>query len=426
MTGEGLAQTSLKPETSGAAGTYVLRWPDLVTITIDRVDDDSHHVVSGEITIRTLLPTDRGLIHQARLNLTSTTSRVSLVRHLKERVPEMVDLWSQIIEYATVWVLQQHRQGEPMERLWHVQPPEGITYRFRPLLLEGQVNLLFGAGGIGKSFLSQWIAYCVDSAHNYPDEGWDVEPGTVLYLDYERDKNLHRRRFDAIRAGVLQVGVEDHIQYRRCYRPLVDEITDLRRMCYEAKVDLLIVDSAGGAAGGEAESNEMAIKSIMALRSLGITCLIIAHEPKNAENKTPFGASYWTNLPSSVWRVRADLEPGSNEVTLGLYHHKVNDGRLLKPFGYKLSFVNDEQDKLQSVRFDHASIMDSSVLAESVSTVERAAELLKHHGPMSNKALAEELNVKPDSLRAKLNQGKWKHRFGKDGMDNWHLVDTIH
>lgn len=111
---------------------------------------------------------------------------------------------------------------------------------------------------------------------------------------------------------------------------------------------------------------------------------------------------------------------------MGLYHHKVNDGRLLKPLGYNLSFVNDNSERLASVRFSHANLMDSNTLAEGLSMFDRAVETLKQHGPMSNKALAEELNVKPDSLRAKLNDRRYKNRVDKDGLDNWHLIDTLH
>lgn len=417
-----MTETFQTPEATYRGGVYVYEWATLgIRLLLDHLRE-SDSGPTAEVMVRSTLSGVDSHVHRTRLNLLNTGARRSLVTHLSERLPPLRDHWQALLEYACERTIQQYRQGEPVIRLWEVQPREGLVYRFRPLLHEGAINLIFGAGGSLKSWIAQWIAYCIDSGV----EGWEVEGGPVLYLDYERDEYIHRKRLDAIRQGLGRAGTADGILYRRCYQRLVDDLPEIQRQVLEHHIQFLIVDSAGGASGGDVMDNAEAIRCMLGLRSLNVTCLMIAHQPKNAEVKTPFGATFWTNYPSSVWQVRADQEPGSDHADVGLYHHKVNDGRLLKPMGLSFDFENDADDRLISVTVSRSNILDSVALSVGASVVARATEVLSKHGAMSTKVLAEELNVKPDSLRAKLNEKRWKHRFGKDGLDNWHLLDTVH
>lgn len=406
-----------QPIYDSRGGVYSYEWPTFaIRILLDRLKDGDSGPVA-EFNVRSSVNgTDRH-VHRARLNLLNPSARLGLERRLAERMPPLRDYWPALLEYVCEHTLQVYRQGEPVVSLWDVEAPESLVYRFRPLLHEGAINLIFGAPGSLKSWLALWIAFCI----HVPVDGWEAEPGKVLYLDYERDGKLNRRRLGAISEGLGITGDRSRLFYRRCYYRLIDDLPEIQRLVLEQGIDFLVVDSAGGASGGDVLDNGEAIRCMLGLRSLGITVLVLAHEPKNAPDKSPFGASYWTNYPSSVWHVRCDQEPGSDHADLGLYHHKVNDGRYLKPTGMSFDFVNDTDDRLVSVAIRRSNIMDSFNLSKPTSIVARAIYILKTHTSLTTKELASELDEKEDSVRGKLN--KHKNIFLRQG-EQWVLIST--
>jgi len=397
-------------------GVYVYEWPThSIRILLDHLKDGDSGP-TAEIAIRSLVNgTDRH-VHRTRLNLLTTTARRTLVSHLGERMPPLKEYWAGLLEYVSECTIQAYRQGEPAVALWDVETSEGLAYRFRPLLHEGAINLIFGAPGSLKSWVALFMGFCV----HVPVKGWEAEPGRVLYLDYERDEKINRKRLGAISSGLGVLGERSQFDYRRCYYRLVDDLPEIQRLVLQNDIRFLIVDSAGGASGGDVLDNAEAIRCMLGLRSLGITVLVLAHEPKNAENKSPFGASYWTNYPSSVWHIRAEQEPGSNHADVGLYHHKVNDGRYLKPMGMSFDFDNDADDRLLSVNIKRSDVQNSFSLAKSTTIVARAIHLLRQGDKLTTKDIAEELDEKEASVRTKLAQHKGKI-FGKEG-ETWFLL----
>ena len=168
------------------------------------------------------------------------------------------------------------------------------------------------------------------------DNGLIPEPGPVLYLDYETSSATAARRFNTLYAGF---GFEhkSSVLYRFCFQPLASEIQEIQRIASEHGIQLIIVDSAGPACGGEPESASASIQYFAALRSLRATTLTIAHKAKGSSNG-PFGSVYWMNYPRSVYEIKKAQDEGENLIHVGLFHRKVNDGKLLKPMGFKFDF----------------------------------------------------------------------------------------
>jgi len=138
----------VKPTLRANAGIYDLAWADeKVAVRIDRLHENSSNSVVGEIVVKTLLPGVASHLHQAQLNLTSTSARRTLAKHLEERLPELD--WRAIIEQACVLVLRAYREGEPVVELHDAPKREGPRHRVGPILIEGHPNLIFGAGGMG-------------------------------------------------------------------------------------------------------------------------------------------------------------------------------------------------------------------------------------------------------------------------------------
>lgn len=397
-----------RPDVEKGGGLYRLRWEALAIIAnIDRIREDSHHMVTAEITVKSVLPGTPSHLHgPARLNLTSTASRRTLARTLAERVNN-VD-WYAVIEQACVLVLEDLRIGEPVIDLSTYVSTERTEYRLEPLLVEKQANLFYGPGGAGKSYLAAFLALLIDIP--WPAAGFIPEPGKVLYLDYEAGTDELSERLSALRGG-LGIEVPCQVLYRFCHQPVANDIAEIQRLIIEHGIELVIVDSVGLACGGEPESAEIVLRYFSALRSLRITTLSIDHVAKHAQEKTPFGSVYKWNVSRSVWEVRKSQEPDENTLHLGLFHRKVNRGKLHRPLGLCFTFQEDG-----SVGVKREDVRDIPELAGSLPLKTRIASELRR-GPMTVKDLASELSATDNVIRVVLT--RWKDKaFVKLG-DTW-------
>ena len=68
------------------------------------------------------------------------------------------------------------------------------------------------------------------------------------------------------------------VYYKQCFRPLVDELPDIREQISRHHVGLVIVDSVGFAAAGALVEDETARSTMNGLRQLSpATRLVVAH-----------------------------------------------------------------------------------------------------------------------------------------------------
>ena len=387
-----------KPELRVNAGIYALLWEaEQVAIRIDRLRENSRNSVTCEMTVKTLLPGVASHLHQAQLNLTSTPARRTLAKHLAERLPEMD--WTAIIEQACVLVLRAYRQGEPVVAVHDVPPRQGPRFRLEPILVEGHPNLIFGAGGMGKSLLATYFAVLISSGTHH--NGLSPMPGNVLYLDYETSPEELHERVVAIEAGLGQSGFSN-LQYRFCVHPLASEIEEIQRIVCDKQIEFAIIDSMGPACGADPNSPEAVIAYFTALRSLRITTLTLDHVAKNTATPTPYGSVYKTNLSRSVFELRKEQEAGDDSMHMGLFHRKANFGKLIQPMGLTATFTPF------ATTFALCLVRDRPALAEGLSVRERIKDLLPSAGPLTAKEIAEELDIPQVSVRGILNRHRGK------------------
>lgn len=390
-----------KPDFKANAGIYLFSWQqEQVAFRLDHIDE-SRSGVTAELTIQTTAPGIPPHIHQARFNLLSTVALTSLSRHLTERW-NGVD-WPGLLEQARVITLQEYRRGEPAVRIGSLPAREGLSWRVHPVLQELQPTLVFGDGGTGKSTFAVYLANLLDGQveHN----GLSVEPGKVLYLDYETDYYSTMERMQAIRKG-LDAEHEPDIFYRFCARPFAEEIEEIQSLCLEHGIAVVMVDSFGLAIGPDSSNDDAPVRAFyIALRSLKLTSLVIDH--MNKEGKL-YGNRYKFNMARSVWEARSVQEPDEDKLTIGLYHRKSNYGKLLLPLGFTFTWEND------AITVTRAQVKDVPELAAGMSLRAQMADLLRH-GSMSTEQIAEELRVmgqseiKEDSVRKVLN--RYKQQF---------------
>jgi len=244
-----------RPEVTANAGTYLFKWelPNIQVI-VDRIAEDSRHILSGELAIWYKEPGQEELLDQTRLNLSSSSSRNRLASTLAERT-DNID-WVSVIKYVCILTINQYRKGEPVMELGYEPITMESDYRLYPILEEGEPTTIYGPGGAGKSYLADYIAVLVQM--NHPGIGdWLPKSSNVLYLDWESSGSIHSRRIWAIKRG-LGITTDETILYRFCTQPLAYDIIEIQRQILEHDIKLIIVDSQVAASGGDIEKAEIA------------------------------------------------------------------------------------------------------------------------------------------------------------------------
>lgn len=381
-----------KPEMVANAGIYSFRWSEHnLAIRVDRIRERSDQV-SCEITIKSGLPGESSHLHQARFNLSSTTSRKSLAKYMDDRYGNPPP-WVDVLEQLCVMTLVHYREGEPVVRLGDVPQRENLMWRVYPFLAENQANVLYGEGQTGKSMIAAYLSTLVDSPLDH--NGFIVEPGNVMILDYETDESEAAERVRALQAG-LEIGTSTDIIYRFGRLPLADDIEQIQRVVLEYEINLVVVDSFGMAAGGDQDKSTDIIRYFQALRSLRCTSLTIDHMNKAGGQ---YGNVYKFNEARCIWMTKSVTEAGSGGLDIGLYHKKMNNGRLLNPIALHMDFT----DGVCTVtKQDISTIPD---LDRSVPLRLRLQEALGR-GAMNVKDLSEELETSVANIRTTLNRDK--------------------
>ena len=380
-------------EIKEAGGVYTLFWDtEVVSIRLDRLVEDSKFTVTGEILVRLA----NKHVHQARMNLTSTQARAAVVRQCQERHPsESID-WNSFIEEASIVVLELFRAGPEAIDFTDYHPPMRSKFRLTPFLLDNEPNLFFGPGGSGKSYLAAFVAAHISKGY-VDQDGIEVEKAKVLYLDYETGPEEIYQRMTSVQRG-LGMDSMPEIIYHPSSHPLASEISKIQRMVAEHDIELVIVDSVGYACGGEPETAVNALAYYNALRQLNTTSLSIGHVSKDRQSTTPFGSVFWVNGARHVWEVVRSQEAGDNHFSVGILNRKINNGPLMLPVGYKLSFEND------AVYFDLQDVKMIGEAEEKLPLKERMVYLLQEHELLEVKDIAAMLERAEGTVRKTLHR----------------------
>ena len=394
------------PAQTVTGGVYSYSWEgEQVQITVQRIREDGRHTPSADIRIRAK---PEGHIHFTRINLLSTQARNQVARHCAGRCTRGRD-WDALIEQTCVMTLDHWRQGEPVVNLGTVKPSPEPSYRLKPFLLENEATLIYGDGGIGKSYVAGYLASQVDQGVKLG--AFEPIQGKVLYLDYETNAEIAARRFQALAKG-FGFGADSNVLYRFCFQPLAADISEVQKIVAESEIDCVVVDSAGPACGGDPESASSAINYFTALRSLRRTSLTIAHRSKSG-SVGPFGSVYWVNYPRATYELKKAQETGENTMHVAMIHKKVNEGQLQEPVAFRFTFHKG------AVTVAEESIENVPEFSSELPVAEQLARALSQGGPQSAKELAEATQLNLGSIQVTLSR---ESMFQRVGNVRWDLV----
>lgn len=316
--------------------------PEQVSAMVNRPYTSKDGTTKAEVRWSTTAGGHGQHLHHSQVNLLSTSAKKTLAKELTERYNHLA--WMDLIEQLCIHSLHHIRLGEPVKKIDTSEPIPPPQYLIRPIIRENKPTILWGKGGTGKSTLAIFLSMCVTYPWvDNPIARIEVcdEPTNVLYLDWETDSEDVTHQWQALERGHgLPASGFFH---RLMSRPLVDDMETIQEMILENKIGLIIIDSIGGAAMGDLNSSEIATRTMMAVRQLKTTALLIAHPIKDQEKANgPQGSAFWTNMARSVWELSSDIQPQDNEWNWTLWHRKVNLGKLEKPIGIHVRYTETE------------------------------------------------------------------------------------
>jgi len=224
-------------------------------------------------------------------------------------------------------------------------PLTEFNYLIEDLLPSDCISLIYGDGGMGKSYLALYIAVLVATGKRFLNK--DVKKGRVLYCDFELSPELQRQRLEMVCKGLgikhpllatnllyVAPGIQEEVP---------NNLTELIPVIKRDEFDLIIVDSIGAALTGDPEAARDICRLFQQIRELG-TVLLLDHQAKRqkgdrARDKTPFGSAYKGHLSRNIWHINA--KPGEDNIlNCILKNTKSNFSAKREALGLSLNFSN--------------------------------------------------------------------------------------
>lgn len=284
--------------------------------------------------------------------------------------------WGTLVVQASKRVRDTHEEGNAVVNLKSGAMSDELQYHVDPFLIYNQHNLIYGDGGLGKSWFAVYMATLVTTG--LPHGKLQGKKSNVLYLDYEVDQQDMTNRFHALCEG-LGVTELPNFYYRKQFISVSKDEDRLRDIVAEYNIGLVIVDSAAAACGGEPENASVATAYWNSLSSLECTTLTIAHVSKSEASErgtsTPYGSVFWRNMPRNAWEIRKNNTSNRLETHFGLTQTKINSGGGDRPRNFK--FVFDNSKLASKVSVIETDITDNDKLMEAGTGKSQAIAVIK-------------------------------------------------
>ena len=274
-------------------------------------------------------------------NLKSVSGMDQLARRLEKRRPRAdygVD-WEQCVEDLAAIVIDTYNKGVPEVRLADVEIDESSMWRVDNILVQNHPNLLWADGGTGKSMFALFLGVLIQQGYTDTDHNLVVEPGNVLYLDYETDDQEIAKRSRMIHKG-LGMAPESQIVYQNMATSLVDAEDRIRDLIFNHNIEVMIVDSMGMAVKGELEQQDSVTNFFAVLRRLGnmgITSLVISHSNRSGQ---VFGSAFTHHWSRFIWEAKkSSSSPTGMDFTL--FNRKANNVGMQPSQTWGVDFTED-------------------------------------------------------------------------------------
>ena len=340
-------------------------------------------------------------IYRTRLNLISIQSKTKFVNEMKRKIPPIE--WADVVENITEQTLARYREGNEVMKIGSIQDEGMPSYQAFPIIRSDGVNILFGQGAQGKSYISTFICMLVQSGMDHA--GIVTEQGNVLYLDWEDSWQSVNRRVMALKKGNNDTLHDiDHVDMSGT--TIDTEMSSIIRMVEDRDISLVVIDSFGMAVGGNQNEGDY-VKGVMSsLNELKASVLVIDHVSKE-NGDTPIGSNYKQTSARNVWKIDKSQNLGANIVEVGLYHTKANNSKLFAPVGIRMEFINDMYDQTDRVLISTIDVGDSDALADQLPVAKKIEKALTE-APMTVEQLITYTGSSINTVRTTLSRNNYK------------------
>jgi hypothetical protein len=405
-------------ELSIVAGLYRVAFPShRVILEFDRLTD-ARGGVTGELTV---ILGGTVLLGSTHIGLKSDSARDRISKTLDALTGRGTIPWKRLLGVACTAVLNAHRRGTPIITL---EPDDHtsshVPFILNPLVYRGHQTLAFAPGGSCKSYLAFYFALL--ACHGRSQTGIGAVKTPVLYLDWELDADTVTGRLKAIQTGHPDLGLVRPF-YRRCEYPLHQDVHQIAAHVARLGVQLLIIDSAAMACGGDLTSPDSAIKLQRALRTIGCASLVLAHVPKSVQEgqeTSAYGTVFFRELARNVWEFQRTKD--TKPVRVALHQKKNNFGPALPPLGFELSFSQE------TVNIESYDPTDEPECEDKVPVVSRIRNLLDDGIHRDSQEIAEILGLPISTTKTILSNYKdlkWTMIGGQGRATKWTVSNPI-
>ena len=310
---------------------------------------------------------------EAKVNMLSSSALDKVAVACNNKAPGFE--WGDIVGEANDLIRTTHDEGNEVINLKHGNIADTLQYHVDPFLIRNQHNLLYGDGGLGKSWFALYLASLVSKGT--PHGKLYPEHSNVLYLDYEVDQQDMTNRFHALCEG-LGVQAPD-LHYRKQFVSVAKDEDRIRDIVAELDIGFVIIDSAAAACGGEPENASIAAQYWNSLSSLGCTTLTIAHVSKAEAHErgtsTPYGSVFWRNYARNAWEIKKNNTSNKLETHFGLTQTKINSGAGDRPRNFK--FIFDNAKLATTVNVVETDVTENDNLMETGSATQQAIAVIE-------------------------------------------------
>jgi len=184
---------------------------------------------------------------------------------------------------------------------------------------------------------------------------------------------------------------------------MADDMERIGNFLAENKVELVLLDSLGQAAGSEkfdSAGKGSALRFFEALRMFNLTSLIIAQNAKDdSGKKSIYGSTYFTYYARNIFRIQESKGSKTDTgMSVALIHEEGNFSRRYDPIGFSLSYTDE------SIMVKH-EIIRLSELYEKVNQTKMLLDFLKG-GAKTVSAIAVEIDASDNRARSLLSKLK--------------------
>ena len=251
--------------------------------------------------------------------------------------------WRRYLEQTAASIIHAESEPPPAVALDATMEPTQPRFTVVGMLVRDKPNVLYGAGGVGKSALSLRLAGSVLTGDTF--FGHDVlDRGSTLYLDWEDDLDTIVYRSSMIARGMNQQALPLVYQCLRGRGSYERHHANVLRLLEDhPAVRLVVFDSTAMAMQGmPGDMAEQAIRFHSLVAEIRATVLLldhvasddIKHSPDGAAK--PYGSVFKVNAARNVWE--AVRLPGGD---IRMRHRKNNVGPRMDDYDLSVRWQTD-------------------------------------------------------------------------------------